>query len=844
MLLLAWLLLRSRDASSPPPPAPAPAQAESVAPIVSEPAPTVRVESKPEPEPVPAEPEKPAELRVVGRVLDGDKEAPLAGAKIEFADIVWASGTHESRWKRETVSAADGTFAFEDVPASQYWLLVGCEGYTRERLRIEVQELARSEVSKGASESAGDVRLQRGAHLRIRTIDAATQVTVAGASLYVLDGVMSSDRRALGFLGKTDAHGELDLAERVSIRGEAATLLALGEDGLGTLSLASGDRLASEREFVVPIQAGGDFLVHVRDEHGAPLEGANVGVSTYAFPIGPATLGVDGLLDLSSTHDEGGRLSARFHVQTNANGEARLHGLLAVDNPRGYRLGASKKGYSQDGIDNQEPERDPTAKEFTLVPRTILTRLVGTVRAEDGSKLPTVTVSCGGRTTTADPATGHYELSELNFSKIYSTQIQATAVGWANERTFFKSTGPDPCVQDLVLFRAGEIRGIVLDELGAPVARAEVYFCPNLEVKPRGQPQSPAEPRATLTDGRFVIRDVRRGEYELHASSAEARSLFGASTLPQLRFPTVVANTGDTDVRITGWRDCSTKGSIHAVVVGARTRASVDIASASLMPRNENFGVGGPNPATFTIRIGVIDIPAVPAGRWGLWVLATNGSVGFASFETTDAAPSTTVEVRVADEATLSGRLVAAEGAAPPASWAGVRVLAVRHREWVDPAGFLWGQRFQVDARASAESNGRFEFPGLMPGRYTLQASDKNLHGMMTVDFLEPESKTVEFVLNPPAIAMIAIEAPIELFDGLTMLRYWEHGELEDDFPLKADVPGQNRRTIRVEPGSFRIQASRRANASDKSEPKSFFFDESFELKADETRTLTLSAPR
>ena len=76
------------------------------------------------------------------------------------------------------------------------------------------------------------------------------------------------------------------------------------------------------------------------------------------------------------------------------------------------------------------------------------------------------------------------------------------------------------------------------------------------------------------------------------------------------------------------------------------------------------------------------------------------------------------------------------------------------------------------------------------------------------------------------------------------MLRYWEAGEVQDDFPLKPDVAGQNRRTIRVEPGRFRIQASRRANAGDTSEPQGFLLDESFELKADETRVLSIPARR
>jgi len=823
---------------------PLPQPAEPAAMQATEPAPSARVAETPPAAAPTAEPEQLVALRVVGRVLDGDKEAPLAGAKIEFVDVLWAAGAREPRLKTETISAADGTFAIEDVPASQYWLSVGCEGYTRERDRLDVEELPRSAVSAGASVSAGDFRLRHGAHLRIRAIDAATQETIAGASLYLFDNVMASGRRGLSFLGRTGEHGELDVAERVSIRGEAGTLLALGQDGMGTLTLASGDRLATEREFVVPIQPGADFLVHVRDDHGVSLEGANVGVTTYAFPIGPVTHDSDSasVLDFSETHDEGGRARDRFHCKTNASGEARLHGLLKLEDPSGYRLGAWKKGYTGEGIDKQHPEREPTPKEITLVPQTIPTRLVGTVRSEDGSKLPAVTVRCGGRTTTADPVTGHYELSELKFSMLDSWLVQATAAGWANERTLFKSDGADPCVQDLTLFRAGEIRGIVLDDAGAPAAGARVYYHPYVEGARRASGGAAAEPHATLTDGRFVIRGARDGEYELQTDAQEMRQMLSAGPLPLLRFPPVIAKTGDTDVRITGWRDCSTKGSIHALVVDARSRAPVDIASATLAPPGENFSMSRPSPASFTIRIGEIDIPSVSAGRWGLWVIATNGGVGFTAFETTDAAPSTTIEVRIADERRLTGRLVAAEGSTPPATWEGIRVLARRRNDWQDPV--LWGKHFHSDAPTRALADGSFAFDGLLPGRYGLWADAGKLSGMMTVEFFEPESKTVEFVLKPPTIATIAIEAPIELFDGLTMLRYWERGEVLDDFPLKADVAGQNRRTIRVEPGAFRIQASRRANASDKSEPKSFFFDESFELKADETHTLTLTRPR
>lgn len=840
-LLLAWLLLRSRTANTPPPPAPALARTETVVPIAVDPSPSARAESKPEPAPVPAEPEKPAQLRVVGRVLDGDRELPLAGVKIAFADVVWAKGTHESRWMRETVSGADGTFAIDAVPASQYWILAQAEGFTRERARIDVQELPRSAVAEGASVSAGEIRLFRGVHLRVRAIDAATQDGVAGASIYVFDGVRSADFK-LSFLGNTDEHGELDARERVSIRGESMTLLALGADGLGALSLASGDRLASERAFVVPIEKGGEFLVRVRDDKGAPLQGARVSATTYAYPLGPATLDGETVIDLSGTESEGGRLRDRFRCRTDASGEARLHGIPTIEDARGFRLGAGLEGYTGEALEKQQPEREPTRKELTLAPYEIHRRLVGTVRAEDGSQLPPVTVRCGGRATTADPASGHYELDGLEFKKFDSSEVHATAAGWANEGTLIRWDGPEPCVMDLTLFRSGEIRGIVLDDTGAPAAGASVSFSPYVEGGRRASSAAAAEPRATLTDGRFVIRGVRLGQYELRADSQEARRMFSAGPRPALRFPVVVASAGETDVKIVGWRDCSTKGEIHAIVVDARTRAPVDIASVSLVPPGENFSASRPRSSSFTIRIGEIDIPSVPVGRWGLWVIATNGGAGFTAFETTDAAPSATIEVRVAEERRLSGKLVVAEGVMPPASWEGVRVLARRRNDWQDP--FSWGKDFHSDARTRAAADGSFAFDGLLPGRYVLQADAGKLHGMMDIEFVEPESKTVEFVLAPPQLATIAIEAPIELFDGLTMLRYWEKGEVQDDFPLEADTAGQNRRTIRVEPGSFRIQASRRASTSDKSEPKSFFFDESFDLKTDQTRTLTLAAPR
>ena len=82
---------------------PLPQPAEPAAMQATEPAPSARVAETPPAAAPTAEPEQLVALRVVGRVLDGDKEAPLAGAKIEFVDVLWAAGAREPRLKTETI---------------------------------------------------------------------------------------------------------------------------------------------------------------------------------------------------------------------------------------------------------------------------------------------------------------------------------------------------------------------------------------------------------------------------------------------------------------------------------------------------------------------------------------------------------------------------------------------------------------------------------------------------------------------------------------------------------------------------------------------------------------------
>jgi len=145
---------------------------------------------------------------------------------------------------------------------------------------------------------------------------------------------------------------------------------------------------------------------------------------------------------------------------------------------------------------------------------------------------------------------------------------------------------------------------------------------------------------------------------------------------------------------------------------------------------------------------------------------------------------------------------------------------------------------------ATAAADGSFEFEGLLPGVYVLQSSQDSLHGMIRVDLQDPKVTSVELVLRTSGVADIVIEGPIELFDGLTMLRYSESSIEWPEFPLHAEVAGTNRWRMKVESGPIQIQAWRSTGPVGTDAPKKFFFDETLELEIGETRTLTLPSPR
>lgn len=88
----------------------------------------------------------------------------------------------------------------------------------------------------------------------------------------------------------------------------------------------------------------------------------------------------------------------------------------------------------------------------------------------------------------------------------------------------------------------GEIAGMVVDHVGNPIAGAQVSINPNQHLNPHMWTQhDELSQRVADKDGRFVLRKVPEGNYELYASLPDQRM-----RIPQL----FRARTGDTEQRI------------------------------------------------------------------------------------------------------------------------------------------------------------------------------------------------------------------------------------------------------------------------------------------------------
>jgi iron complex outermembrane receptor protein len=246
---------------------------------------------------------------LTGRLLNSLNATPLSGATVQIDEL-----------RRQTVSAADGTFTFENVPPGTYHLSVLAQGFSTRR----------TEVRAGAGEASVELQVDFDLHFEevvSVTGDARSQFeTFQPTSVLAGQDLSKHLEMSLGATLESQpgvaARSFGPAPARPVIRGLDGDRVLILQDGqrLGDLSSQSGDH-------GVPMNPAAAQKIEIVRGPATLLYGANaigglVNVITDEIPTRPQ-MGVSGNLtfDLASAANEGGG-AGDVHV---GNGTLALH---------------------------------------------------------------------------------------------------------------------------------------------------------------------------------------------------------------------------------------------------------------------------------------------------------------------------------------------------------------------------------------------------------------------------------------------------------------------------------------------------------------------------------------
>jgi len=460
---------------------------------------------------------------------------------------------------------------------------------------------------------------------------------------------------------RSDARGRFAIPAR---RAQSMFLLARHPDyRLSTTSVAPDDA----EPIRVVIERGAPLTVIVRGPDG-PVEGAVVDGTARAESLVQRGYYYDIELD---------------EAVTDAQGIARLGNVAA-----GWlQLRAQKRGLVGEWTAVEAPDLAPRTIELALVAGGTVE---GTVRASDGAPVAEARLYRWGAAeplATTDGA-GRYRVTAIDSAGIrlvacaqeYGPGAFGTAQGWGEVLRIRPK--PDEVVRgaDIVLGAPSWVRGRVQREDGTP----EPDVLVTLEVK-RGVAHAAAV--RTGADGRFSL-----GPFTAYADASFSLELekrnfgfFGDT------YSTPIAPGGEVDVGIVlANPKARVVGRVYDVDGSALAEGYVNVGSREGAVRDGAFVVEG----VYALKSQVVAYGFGPA-RWrSLPVTITPGD-----------GETATVELRLVETHAITGRIMRTNGEAD----AYVSICAKR----VDATG----DRF-YDESDVAGPDGRFELPGLLPGRY------------------------------------------------------------------------------------------------------------------------------
>ena len=729
------------------------------------------------------------------------------------------------------VSGVGGEFTTEPVPAGDYLVSVSADGFATRTLRLEVPMCQFANAAGAPEVSVGTVVLMRGFRGVFTVMDLDSQRPIAGAGVYVLEG---AERRTLApilYLGVTDQDGRVESAEKIAAASEDTVALALTADGLGWTALATGDREAASKTFVIPVSKCGDLRIRVTDPNGAPIGQAAVRVRPEFYPLGE--LGANQPLEHLG---DGDRLKRRVLWSGDESGQIALLGLPRSTAARAYTLVISHKGRQSVTLQNRNPSPpnavgDPEV--VVLASESRITAVDGTVRGGDASALRQVSIRCGTQTTTPDPRIGSYHIGALDIPSA-EFAIEASATGYFIDKKYPPASSTDHITVDFEMLRESSISGQVVDDAGKPLDRVSVTAA----LRDGGVDHSfISVPRLTLSDGRFAFPSVPVGEYTLSVGGPEPSSDYRHTD-------DLVVRAGDHQVRIVRAKDLGPKGTVHADVIDAHTGAPLDVLAAKILPNNQAASqLNVPDPDSISIGIGAVDVRALGVGKWRLWVLVEPGRVAFAELETTVQVPNAAVVLKVAGGYYIAGQLEYEDPLSKEKPrWERFRIDAKSAENWVCPETPLWRPLVKTSGLVFAAADGTFLIPGLLPGTYRVIAKGDGLSGDATVVVSDGDPEVARVIVHTAKeTATIVVSGDPDFFDGRTMVRFTDNGAAWPDWALKGDYPGAAESTFAVHPGPARIQLWRVPGGGSTPNAVTYIIDESTNITPGERHLVKLT---
>jgi protocatechuate 3,4-dioxygenase beta subunit len=563
------------------------------------------------------------ECRLVGRVLDGDRQpvfgaAVWATAKNQQSPLPTLPGMAVSVSPREATGMR-GEFALSGLPAGQIDLTVSAQGYRPARVRG-------IDLAVGRDGPPVEVVLVQGVTVAGRVLDTAGH-PVAGANVTAMLDITLGDLLRGGNVrgaGPAPASSAPDGRYRLVGLGPGnyRVLVDRANSLRGLRSRQSAEIVVADQDLDLDLVAADPVSLlpvtgRIVDTDGAPIAGARIElIQETTAPGGNPFQG--SLFDaLSST------------PRSYAAGSEEDGSFLVPDvEPGSYRLSASARGYAPgtppdavlvadapvDGVELPlAPARAAIRGQIHGLGPQDLARMVVSAKAAAPSSTPDSLTATAG---TVDES-GAYSIGGLANGQWQVTAVTATG-RTAGTMAEIVAGAPDAQV-DLEFKNGAAITGTVSSRLGPLVGAAVV-------LNRIDAPGRPPQIQETAGDGTFRFSDLAPGSYT--ALAVDRRTFASARVTVQLA-------AEDATVAI----DLTT-GTLQGRVTSAATGQPIVGASMAVDRADQ---VAFPFPATSDAD-GICDLGQVTAGRYRVIASAPGFDTGQA---TVDVAPDATATVQI-----------------------------------------------------------------------------------------------------------------------------------------------------------------------------------------------------